>query len=172
MGWTVEPRDWDDPAGVALRAEQRAELDARYGTPDHEPGTPPSAADIDVFLIAFEQGIAIGCGALRRLGPGVAEIKRMYVAPGHRGSGVAAGLLRALESFARTRGWTTLRLETGPAQPDAMRFYEREGYHRIPLFGAYVGSNLSVCYERALNPATSAQDRRVPVPTPRRGGHG
>jgi GNAT superfamily N-acetyltransferase len=68
----------------------------------------------------------------------------------HRGSGVAAAVLRALEEEARNRGWTTLRLETGPAQPDAIRFYEREGYRPIPLYGAYLGSDHSVCYERVL----------------------
>ena len=87
---------------------------------------------------------------LRRLGADSAEIKRMYVVPAGRGSGVAVAVLRELEAAARARGWRTLRLETGPGQPEAMRFYEREGYRKIPLFGAYVGSDLSVCYERAL----------------------
>jgi GNAT superfamily N-acetyltransferase len=153
ISWTIEEKPWTDPAGVALRTAQRAELDLRYGSDDHEPGTPPSAADIDVFLIAAgPAGQAVGCGALRRLTPVSAEIKRMYVTPASRGSGVATGLLRALESAARDRGWTTLRLETGPAQPDAIRFYEREGYREIPLYGPYVGSDLSVCYERVLAP--------------------
>lgn len=151
MTWTIEQRSWSDPAGEALRAAQRSELDARYGRPDHEPGTPPSAGDIDVFLVAVApDGTAIGCGALRRLGPATAEVKRMYVVPPSRGSGVAVALLRALESAAVERGWTTLRLETGSAQPDAIRFYAREGYREIPLFGAYVGSDISLCYERAL----------------------
>ena len=150
MTWTIEARPWDDPSGAALRSAQRAELDARYGTGDHEPGSPPSAADISLFLVAEEAGRPIACGALRRLGPTSAEIKRMYVIPARRGSGVAADVLRALESAALSHGWTTLRLETGPAQPDAMRFYEREGYREIPLFGPYAGSSLSVCYERAL----------------------
>ena len=150
MIWTISPRPWDDPAGAVLRDAQRAELDLRYGSDDHEPGTPPSASDIDVFLVAVNESAAIGCGALRRLAPDVAEIKRMYVVPESRGSGVAVGLLRALEDSAVTRGWTTVRLETGPEQPEAIRFYEREGYRQIPLFGAYVGSNLSVCYERVL----------------------
>jgi putative acetyltransferase len=151
MTWTIEPRPWDDPAGAALRTAQRAELDARYGSDDHEPGSPPSAADIDVFLVAADpSGNPVGCGALRRLDPVTAEVKRMYVAPASRGSGVATAILRALESAALDRGWTTIRLETGPAQPDAMRFYEREGYHEIPLYGAYIGSDVSVCYERVL----------------------
>jgi putative acetyltransferase len=153
MTWTIEPRPWDDPAGAALRTAQRAELDARYGSDDHEPGTPPSAADIDVFLVATDpSGNPVGCGALRRLDPVTAEVKRMYVAPASRGSGVATAILRALESAALDRGWTTIRLETGPAQPDAMRFYEREGYHEIPLYGVYIGSDVSVCFERVLKP--------------------
>ncbi|MFD7509798.1 GNAT family N-acetyltransferase [Streptomyces sp. NPDC059853] len=151
-GWTIEALDWDDREGAGLRAAQRAELDARYGCDDHEPGTAPSAADIDLFLVARDggTGAALACGALRRLDAGSAELKRMYVAPGARGSGVAAAVLRALEAAAVERGWTTLRLETGNRQPDAERFYRREGYRPIPLFGAYKGSEISVCYERVL----------------------
>ena len=61
MTWTIEQRPWDDPQGAALRAAQRAELDARYGCDDHEPGTAPSAADIDLFLVATDaDGQALG----------------------------------------------------------------------------------------------------------------
>jgi putative acetyltransferase len=149
--WAIQPRPWDDPDGVALRAAQRAELDARYGSDDHEPGTAPSAADIDLFLVAVDgAGRAVACGGLRRLDQASAEIKRMYVVPDQRGNGVATAVLRGLEAAAAQRGWTTLRLETGTEQPDAQRFYRREGYHEIPLFGHYVGSTLSVCFERVL----------------------
>lgn len=153
MGWVIEARPWDDPAGAALRKEQRVELDARYGSDDHEPGPLPSAADIDHFVVAVEpkSGVALGCGALRRLDSTSAEIKRMYVVPEARGTGVATALLRALEVAAVERGWTTMRLETGTAQPDAQRFYAREGYRQIPQFGVYIGCPVSVCYERELN---------------------
>ncbi|MGI5177524.1 GNAT family N-acetyltransferase [Dactylosporangium sp. CA-152071] len=148
--WIIEERAWDDPDGAALRAAQRAELDARYGSDDHEPGGPPSGDDIDLFLVATAGGGPVGCGALRHLDATSAEVKRMYVVPDARGTGVATAVLRGLEDAALTRGWTTLRLETGTEQPDAQRFYRREGYHEIPLFGVYAGSTLSVCYERAL----------------------
>ncbi|WP_327005039.1 GNAT family N-acetyltransferase [Dactylosporangium sp. NBC_01737] len=150
--WSIEARGWDDPEGAALRAAQRAELDARYGSDDHEPGAAPSAGDVDLFLVAVSDvdGTPVGCGALRRLDPSAAEVKRMFVVPPARGTGVAAAILRALETAAVERGWKTLRLETGTEQPDAQRFYEREGYHRIPLFGVYAGSTRSVCYERTL----------------------
>nr|BFE55834.1 GNAT family N-acetyltransferase [Dactylosporangium thailandense] len=147
----IEERPWDDPAGVRLRAAQVAELDERYGGEDHEPGEAPSADDVDVFLVALDDREPVGCGALRQLDEHSAEIKRMYVTPHARGTGVATALLRALEERAAARGWPLLRLETGTEQPDARRFYEREGYRQIPLFGVYEGSELSVCYERTLS---------------------
>ncbi|ALG06714.1 GNAT family N-acetyltransferase [Kibdelosporangium phytohabitans] len=150
--WTIEARPWNDPAGEDLRLRQRAELDARYGTDDHEPGPLPSATDVDVFLVAVETGTgqAVACGALRQLDATSAEVKRMYVTPHMRGTGVATGVLRALEAAAVEHGWHTVRLETGNEQPDAIRFYSREGYREIPLFGNYIGSTLSVCFERDL----------------------
>lgn len=151
MAITVSPSRWDDADGVRLRLAQRAELDARYGSSDHEPGMAPTASDIDVFLIArADDGTALGCGALRALDAGSAEIKRMFVRPESRGSGVSTAILRGLEAEAVNRGWRTVRLETGTAQPDAIRFYEREGYHPIEPFGAYVGSSISLCFERRL----------------------
>ncbi len=148
----IAPVAWDDADGAALRSAQRAELDARYGSDDHEPGTPPTAGDITVFLVArdHETGASLGCGGLRDLGSGSAEIKRMYVIPERRGTGVSVAILRALEDEARARGIRSLLLETGTEQPDAIRFYEREGYERIPNFGPYIGSEISVCYARSL----------------------
>ena len=147
----IEQTPWADPDASELRVRQRAEIAERYGTPDSEPGTPPSAADIEVFFVAREdEGTAVGCGGLRRLGAETGEIKRMYVAPDRRGSGLALSILRTLEDWAREQGWTTLRLETGDAQPDAIRFYTRAGYERIPNFGGYVGAERSLCFERRL----------------------
>ena len=148
---TIAAEPWDDPDGVALRGAQQRELDLRYGCGDHEPGARPTAADSVVFLVARDAaGGALGCGGLRRLDATSGEVKRMYVVPQCRGTGVATGLLRALEQQARALGWTVLRLETGTAQPDAMRFYEREGYTAIENYGPYAGSPISRCYQRML----------------------
>jgi hypothetical protein len=54
-----------------------------------------------------------------------------------------------------------LKLETGTEQPDAMAFYERHGYRRIPNFGHYADSELSVCYERALVTRSHSTGARV-----------
>ncbi|SDM84839.1 Acetyltransferase (GNAT) family protein [Geodermatophilus siccatus] len=148
------PAAWDDPDVQRLTAAQQAELRARYEG-GQEPGTPPSAADVAVVLVARDAGgEAVGCGALRPLGDDVAEIKRMYVLPAARGRGLSKLVLAGLEAAARDRGWTTLRLETGPRQPEAVALYEGAGYRPIPAFGPYVDdADDSLFYERVLDPA-------------------
>jgi GNAT superfamily N-acetyltransferase len=157
MSLVVRAVAWDDPTGEALRVAQQTEVSARYGVPDSEPGPKPTAADITVFLVAYEVADdgserAVGCGGLRTLDPSHGEIKRMYVVPDRRGTGVSTTILSALEGEARSRGWSRLVLETGDQQPDAMRLYEREGYTRIPNFGYYADSPLSICYAKELAP--------------------
>jgi GNAT superfamily N-acetyltransferase len=150
---TISRTAWDDADVRLLTDAQQRELRARYDGAG-EPGTPPSAADVSVVVVARDaDGVALGCGALRALGPDVAELKRMYVTPEARGRGIATLLLAALEEEAGRRGWTTLRLETGPRQPEAIALYERAGYRSIEAFGAYVGAADaadSLFYERRL----------------------
>ena len=151
----VESAAWDDADVQRLAADQQAEVRARYDGKG-EPGTPPSAADISVVLVArADDGVALGCGALRALAADAAEVKRMYVAPSARGRGIAAALLAELEDAARRRGWTTLRLETGPRQPEAISLYSGAGYRPIQAFGAYVDAPDAVdslFFERHLAP--------------------
>jgi putative acetyltransferase len=83
-------------------------------------------------------------------GDGFAELKRFYVLPVRRGTGVADALLDALTAYAADRGVRTLRLETGDRQHAAMRFYARHGFRVVPRFGPYVESATSVCMQRDL----------------------
>ena len=144
----VRAVDWNDRDAERLRSAQEAEVSARYGVADSEPGPKPTADSITVFFVAYDGADPVGCGGLRAIDDLHGEVKRMYVVPERRGSGVAVALLRRLESDAEARGWQRLVLETGTAQPDAMRFYEREGYTAIPRFGYYVDSEISLCYEK------------------------
>jgi GNAT superfamily N-acetyltransferase len=144
---------WDDPDLQQMAVAQQAELRARYDGAA-EPGVPPSAADLSLILMARDDdGAVLGCGALRQLGPDTAELKRMYVVPSARGRGVSKAVLAALESAARNRGWTTLRLETGPRQPEAIALYSGAGYLPVGAFGAYAedpDATDSLFFERVL----------------------
>jgi GNAT superfamily N-acetyltransferase len=149
----LTPVAWDDRDLQRLAVAQQAELRARYDGAS-EPGIPPSAADLSLVLLARDDADAVlGCGALRQLGPDTAELKRLYVVPAARGRGVSKVVLAALEDAARERGWTTLRLETGPRQPEAIALYSGAGYRSIGAFGAYAGdrdATGSLFFERVL----------------------
>ena len=101
-------------------------------------------------LARDEQGRALGCGALRPLADGVAEIKRMFARPGTRG--VGAAVLQRLERQAVIWGYVTLRLSTRRVNARAVAFYERHGYRRIDGYGRYAGSDVSVCFEKRSTP--------------------
>lgn len=147
----VEAVAWDHPASVSLRAAQRTEIEERYGTPDSEPGPAPTGDDITAFFVAFDDtDTPLGCGGVRQLNESEAEVKRMFVRAESRGTGVSTGILSRLEQYGREAGWRRLLLETGDAQPDAVRFYTREGYARIPNFGYYEGLHASLCFGKEL----------------------
>lgn len=149
-GVTLGPEPFDAPDSAELRAELAAELVARYGG-DTEAGKKPTAEDLAAFLVARDRrGRAVGCGALRPLDDGAAEIKRMYVRPRVRGRGLGWVILAALEAEATRLGFGVLRLETGDMQSEAMALYRAAGYREIPCFGAYANGPISRCFERRL----------------------
>ncbi|WP_245536882.1 MULTISPECIES: GNAT family N-acetyltransferase [Thermomonospora] len=143
----IAPATPEDPAVIALCTEQQAEIEARYPGADEAPkGIDPRVE----FLLARIGSEPVGCGGLKPLEPGMAEVTRMYVRPAHRGQGISRMLLQALEEMALAKGWRTLRLETGDLQPESIGLYQSSGYRRIPAFGPYVGNVLSLCFEKHL----------------------
>ncbi|PNH83950.1 GNAT family N-acetyltransferase [Arthrobacter sp. AFG20] len=144
---------WSNPVGADLRAAQQAELDARFGCPDHEPGPKPSEVDTAVFLVAYDKGSGqpVGCGGLRLLDSETAEIKRLYVLPYTRGSGVASSILAALEAEAFAQGITRITAEAGSAQTDGRNFYVSAGFDPVPNFGPYIGVEYSYCFEKKID---------------------
>ena len=103
------------------------------------------------FLVARRgAGTALGCAALVEEGGGRGEIKRMFVAPSARRTGVARALLDALEEEARARNLHLLRLETGPAQPEALALYRAAGFRDRGPFGSYRAHPASLFLEKRL----------------------
>jgi putative acetyltransferase len=149
----IAPEPLSSPVAADLIARLDAELTERYPNPDDnffELTTEQVGEDHGVFLVARAAATPVGCAALRRLDGHTGEVKRMYVAPSTRGAGVGRRLLDELERHARRLGLRRLVLETGERQPEAIRLYERAGFTRIPRFGEYVDSPMSVCMGKAL----------------------
>lgn len=104
--------------------------------------------DTTVF-IARDDGLAIGCGALKRHGA-VGEVKRMYTRPSHRGRKIGAEIVRRIEDLARGEGIARLVLETGDRHPAAWAVYERAGFSRCGPVLDYPDSEWSVFYQKTL----------------------
>jgi GNAT superfamily N-acetyltransferase len=125
----------EDPDAVAFVAAMVDEVGQMY-----EPGlsralttpadfAPPGGG---FLLLVGDDGRPLAAGGIKRLDDRACEIKRMYVVPDARGSGLGRELLAALESFARDIGYAVVRLDTGAKQPRAQRMYERAGYVPVP----------------------------------------
>ena len=139
----------DDPGAVRLIEAMGEELTKRYGDGGLSPASPEQFRTPGTFLVAELDGGPVGCAGLRP-GVGGAEVKRMYVDPAVRGQGVARALLRALVEHARAHDLTTLRLETGIEQPEAMSLYESEGWRPVAPFGHYASDPRTRCYGLTL----------------------
>ena len=103
-----------------------------------------------VFVVVWDGDRPVGCGAIRRIDERTTEVKRMYIKPEARRKGYSRKLLAFLEQTAQTAGYTSIRLETGTRQPEAIGLYESAGYRVIPAYGEYVGNPFSVCFEKKL----------------------
>ena len=105
----------------------------------------------DVALI-LENGEAIACGGYKAFEPGVAEIKRVFALPEHRGLGYGKAIMVALEGRAVRQGYHALVLETGRLLRSARALYQALGYREIANYGQYAEMKDSVCYQKDLCP--------------------
>ena len=133
--------DETDPRALAARhclAQYYAELAQRFpGGFEVSRSRDPDAADMiaprGAFLIAFADGLPLGCVGLKG-GGDFAEIKRLWVSPAARGLGIGRRLMAAAEARARALGIATLRLDTNSALPEAAALYRRDGWSEIARF--------------------------------------
>jgi ribosomal protein S18 acetylase RimI-like enzyme len=127
--------DPEEPPASELLAAMRTELIGAYDNASRLDNPPLLPAELrapgGAYYVGYEDTAAVAGGGLRRLGDGIAEIKRMYVRPEARSRGVAAALLRTLEEAARAMGYAFARLDTGPKQVTAQRLYRAAGYAEI-----------------------------------------
>lgn len=92
--------------------------------------SPPRGA----MLLALAGEEPVGCVALRPLGDGICEMKRMYVIGAFRGRGVGRSLASAILDAARTLRYRAMRLDTGASMTAAASLYESLGFRDIPAY--------------------------------------
>src|SRR5215208_4655052 len=132
----------EDPSSADARwclAHYFAELGERFEEP-FDPGRtlPADAANLvppaGVFLVARFGGQPAGCGGLKTLSRGMGELLRMWVDRPHRGLGIGARILNALEERAAALGHRSVRLYTNRSLAEAKAMYRGRGYVEIDRY--------------------------------------
>lgn len=134
--------DEADPGGEAARyclAAYYDEISHRFEhgfdvSRSRDPAARQMTRPHGAFLVAHSDDLPIGCVGLKGAGQGVAEIKRLWVAPSARGIGLAKRLMVRAEEIARELSIRTLRLDTNRALSEAKQLYLRTGWKEIARF--------------------------------------
>lgn len=105
---------------------------------------------LNYVVVAYVNQVPVGCGAIKEYEVESMEVKRMYVLPENRGTGVSVAVLKELEDWAMELGYKKCILETGLKMPEAIGLYTKSGYEKIPNYGQYTGVEESVCFEKKL----------------------
>ena len=151
-----------EPARACLQAYYN-ELAQRFATGfDVARSRDPDAADMirphGTFMLAWSDGLPVGCVGLKGEGNDLAEVKRLWVAPAARGQGLARRLMAAVEEAAHQLSIRVLRLDTNSALPEAIGLYRKTGWVEIPRFND--DPYPDVFFEKRL----SSVDRGSPPP--------
>ncbi|MGW3725913.1 GNAT family N-acetyltransferase [Streptomyces sp. NPDC000851] len=150
---TVKPVDAHTPDARTCLDAYADDLDARFpeGFDRSDLVAPEKVSgEAGAFFVAYEEDRPVGCGALRRLTPGVGEIKHVWVHPDARRLGLARRILQTLEAEALRRSWTVVRLDTHATLSEAQTMYRACGYTEIPAYGEHVYA--SHWFEKRLAP--------------------
>ena len=107
-------------------------------------------AKIKHVIVAYENNVPVGCGAIKEYASDTMEVKRMYVNEDKRGKGIASTVLNELEYWTLELNYKKCLLETGKNQPEAIGLYKKNGYKIVANYGQYEKVENSVCFEKIL----------------------
>lgn len=147
---TITRTNSNDPDFLCLVAALDKDLRSRYNELQDTYDQYNKVPDLATVVIAYDHDIPVGCGCFKQFDASAVEIKRMFVTPIKRGTGVASFILQELENWAKELSCNQAVLETGNKQYEAISFYQKEGYTITENYGQYIGMDSSICMKKQL----------------------
>ena len=109
-----------------------------------------ASGKIEAVIIAFDNGIPVGCAGLKRYSSVAVEIKRVWVEESHRRRRIAEGMMHRIEHKAIIDGYDFAILQTRDSMKDAVGLYARLGYTRMPNYPPYDKLEGAICFQKQL----------------------
>jgi ribosomal protein S18 acetylase RimI-like enzyme/SAM-dependent methyltransferase len=86
------------------------------------------------IIVAVAEDALCGCIAMKKLGEGICEMKRLYVGGTHKGKGIGKELVRRIIEEARGKGYRVMRLDTLSTMKPALALYREFGFREIASY--------------------------------------
>ena len=106
--------------------------------------------EIQEAIVVYEDGKAVGGGAIRRYDDETVELKRVFVHNEYQGQGIGSRLVCMLMEWSMELGYQRMILETGELLVESCAVYKKLGFKVIPNYGPYVDMPESLCMARDL----------------------
>jgi ribosomal protein S18 acetylase RimI-like enzyme len=137
-----EAADLVDPISLFYAYAAALGIDLAFQNFDAEMATMPgkySPPMGELLLARNDEGVAIGCVGLRPLPSGnpsskICEMKRLFVQPAGRGTGIGRRLASTIIATAQSLGYHEIRLDTLPTMIAALKMYRSLGFKDIPAY--------------------------------------
>ena len=130
--------DFEEVRALFREYDASLDVDLSFQGIEEEIATLPGkyASPKGALFIARDMGAqAIGCLGVRPFDrPGACEIKRLYVRPAGRGSGVGRAFVTAAAAFAREAGYREILLDSLPSMKAAIVLYRTLGFEEVPPY--------------------------------------
>ena len=146
----IQRTNSDNPDFHFLTQQLDITLCEIYGTKQEDYEEYNRIVNLDTIVLAYLDGVPVGCGCFKKFNNDSIEIKRMFVVPAHRKMGIASRILYEIETWAIELNYTYATLETGKKQPEAIDLYQNLGYTITSNYGQYVEMDNSVCMIKSL----------------------
>lgn len=145
--YTITEVELTDPALVTLFGKLSAALG--HSKAEEVGKLSFNQTGLQIAVIAWHDGKAVGCGLLRQEDNDRAEIKRLF----SEHPGVGSALLHYLQLAAEKRGFPKVLAAVRIMNAKAVNFFLEKGFKKCPSYGKYRYSSQTLCLEKLLTPS-------------------